>query len=104
VSNKINLLTHKDGSPRFNLTNQDDLISDDELQKILSEAHQLPFGDVLLEYLRLMKNALFLHVHNGNGNPSTDLTTSGNQQALAIFKAKADDLEKQMLSANIRIN
>jgi hypothetical protein len=51
---KINL-THENGSPRFNLTNQDNLISDSELDKMLSEAHQLPFGDVLLEYLRLLK-------------------------------------------------
>lgn len=104
ISNKINLLTHKDGNPRFNLTNQDNLISDEELARILNEAHQLPFGDILLEYLRLLKDALFAHVHNGNGNPPTDLTASGNKQALAEFKKKADDLEKGMLSKNIRIN
>ncbi len=104
ISSKINLLTHNNGSPRFDLTNPDNLISDEELAKILSSAHQLPFGDVLLEYLILLKNALYYHVHNGNGNPPTDLTSSGNKQALAAFKAKADDLEKQMLSKNIRIN
>ena len=109
VSNKINLITHNDGMPRFNVTNQDNLISDDELAKILGPeteggAHRLPFGDVLLEYLRLLKDALYYHVHNGNGNAATDLTTSGNKQALAAFKAKADDLEKAMLSNNIRIN
>jgi len=103
VSSKINLLTHE-GSPKFNLTNQDDLISDSELEKILSTAHQVPFGDILLQYLRLMKNAIFSHVHNGNGNPATDLTASGNIQGVAAFKAKADDLEKAMLSQNVRIN
>jgi len=104
VSNKINLITHKNGSPRFNVTNQDDLISMEELENILQTAHQLPFGDVLLEYLILMKEAIFFHVHNGNGNQATDLTISGNKQALAIFKTKADELEKSMLSQNIRIN
>ncbi len=104
VANKINLLTHKDGSPLFSLTNQTNLISDEELLRILDEAHQLPFGDILLEYLRLLKEALFNHVHNGNGNKATDLTTSGNKQALALFKKKADALENQMLSKNIRIN
>jgi hypothetical protein len=104
VSNKINLLTHASGSPRFDLTNQTNLISDDELQNILSGAHQLPFGDILLQYLRLMKEALFRHVHNGNGNAATDLTISGNKQALADFKTQADTLEAQMLSQNIRIN
>lgn len=109
VSNKINLITHDGGAPRYNVTNQTNLISDEELAKILAPeieggAHRLPFGDVLLEYLRLLKNALYYHVHNGNGNAATDLTTSGNIQALAAFKAKADDLEKAMLSNNIRIN
>jgi hypothetical protein len=104
VSSKINLITHENGSPRFNVTNQDNLISDDELSRILLEAHQVPFGDILLEYLILMKEALFYHVHNGNGNQATDLTISGNKQSLAAFKAKADELEKSMLSKNIRIN
>ena len=104
VANKINLITHKDGSPRFNVTGQDMLISEDEMFRILEEAHQLPFGDVLIEYLKLLKEALFAHVHNGNGNPATDLTASGNKQALATFKSRAEDLEKSMLSKNIRIN
>ena len=97
VASKINLLTHANGSPRFDLLNQDNLISDDELARILDEAHQLPFGDVLLEYLILMKNALFFHVHNGNGNPASGVS-------LLQFKEKADNLGKAMLSKNIRIN
>lgn len=104
VANKINLLTHNGGSPIFNLTDQQNLISDEVQAQILAEAHQLPFGDILLEYLKLLKEALFYHVHNGNGNSATDLTSSGNKQAVAAFKAKADDLEKAMLSKNIRIN
>jgi len=104
VASKINLITHANGSPRFNVTNQTDLISSEEMANILDQAHQLPFGDVLLEYLILMKEALFYHVHNGSGNAPTDLTISGNKQALAAFKSKANELEKSMLSKNIRIN
>lgn len=104
VSNKINLITHANGSPRFNVTNQQNLISDEEMLNIINTAHQVPFGDVLIEYLRLLKDALFLHVHNGHGNVATDLTKAGNRQAIANLKAKADDLEKRMLSENVRIN
>jgi hypothetical protein len=109
VSNKINLLTHDEGFPRFNLTNQIDLIDDEELEKIMGPeseggAHRLPFGDILLQYLRLLKDALYFHVHNGNGSQATDLTTSGNKQALAAFKARAEELENKMLSNNVRIN
>jgi len=104
VANKINLITHRDGSPRFNVTDPDVLITDDELTRILEEAHQVPFGDVLLQYLRLLKDALLNHVHNGSGNPATDLTTDGNRQTVALFKSKANDLENSMLSKNVRIN
>ena len=103
VSNKINLLTHKDGSPIVTLNNEN-LINDEELKKMLGEAHQLPFGDILLEYLKLLKDAIFNHVHNGNGNPATDLATSGNIQSIGALRAKAQDLENRMLSKNIRIN
>jgi hypothetical protein len=108
VSNKINLLTHN-GSPSFNLNNKNGLISEFEMVKIISPeelggAHRLPFGDVLLEYLKLLKNALLLHVHNNNGLTPTDLTTSGNIKAVEAFKLKAADLENRMLSNNIRIN
>ena len=108
VSNKINLLTHN-GSPSFSLNNNNGLISDFEMLKIigpeqLGGAHRLPFGDVLLEYLKLLKNALLLHVHNNNGLPPTDLVSSGNIKAIENFKSKAADLENRMLSNNIRIN
>ena len=103
VSNKINFITHG-GSPSFDVTNQKDLISDEEMQRILSEAHQLPYGDTLLKYLKLLKEAFLNHVHNGHGNKATDLTLDGNKQALKSFLDEAKVLEDSMLSKNIRIN
>lgn len=103
VGNKINILTHANGNPRFNLTDPTDLITDDDLANILANAHPLPFGDVLIQYLKLLKDAFLSHVHNGSGNKPTDLTT-GDKLALSIFKSKAEDLENAMLSANIKIN
>jgi hypothetical protein len=103
VGNKINLLTHKDGSPRFNLTNQENQLSDDELLKILESAHPLPFGDILIQYLRLFKKAFFNHVHSSNGTPPTDLTI-GPGLAVQDFTNRADGIENTMLSKNIRIN
>jgi hypothetical protein len=104
VANKINLLTHKNGTPRFNLMNQDNMISDSEILSILENAHPLPFGDLLVEYLKLLKNALLNHVHSSNGTPATDLVTGGNTQDVLKFKKLAEDLENRMLSKNIRIN
>jgi len=103
VANKINLITHG-GSPDYNTTNQIDLISMSELEKILTTAHQLPYGDVLLQYLRLLKDAFLSHVHRGNGLPPTDLTISGNKQAVTEYQKNASKLESNMLSKNVRIN
>ena len=104
VANKINLLTHKDGTPRFNLTNQDDILSDDEMLNILENAHQVPFGDIQMQYLILLKKAFLNHVHNNNGSQPTDLVVGGLTQDVREFKKNAEDLENRMLSKNIRIN
>ncbi len=104
VSNMINLITHKNGSPRFDVTNQDDLISPDELLNIIDNAHPLAFGDLMVEYLILLKNAVLNHVHSSNGTPATDLTSGGATQDVLKFKKSAEDLENRMLSKNIRIN
>lgn len=103
VSNKINLITHG-GSPNFDTTNQNDLISTSEMERILSNAHELPYGDILLQYLKLLKEAFLSHVHRGNGLPPTDLTISGNKQSVKEFSDNSTKLEQNMLSKNVRIN
>lgn len=100
VSNKINLITHG-GSPIFNVPKANDPIPTDELENILKNAHQVPFGDVLLRYLILLKEAFLSHVHNGNGNVATDLSP---KTSVADFSSKASQLEQTMLSKNVRIN
>ena len=100
VANKINLLTHKDGAPRFNLANQENQLSDGEMLNILANAHPLPFGDILVQYLKLLKNAFLNHVHNNNGKTPTGLGDG----AVKKFSDDATDLENRMLSKNIRIN
>jgi hypothetical protein len=103
IGSKINLITHKDGTPRFNVMNQDSQVSDEEILNILDNAHPLPFGDLLIEYLILLKNAFLNHVHNYHGIPPTDLTV-GVTLPVKSFNDKAEDLENRMLSKNIRIN
>lgn len=108
VADKINLLTYN-GSPNFNLTERDLLknttpyITDDEMNTILSTAHPLVFGDVLMEYLKALRAAFEAHVHNHFGaKPPTDNKTVSN--AVADFKKLAPRLESTMLSTNIKIN
>jgi hypothetical protein len=108
VADKINLLTYN-GTPNFNLTERDLLnnttpyITDSEIDNILSTAHPLVFGDVLLEYLKALRAAFDSHVHNKFGAaPPTDNVTLGN--SVDEFRKVAPKLESIMLSKNIKIN
>jgi hypothetical protein len=112
VANRINLLTYdtpNDNNETYSLTNvnegvpQADYITEDELSNIINSAHPAVFGDTLVRYLQLLKDALIQHVHNGNGNEPTDRTDRGTL-AVEDFLKEAKDLEKRMLSKNIRIN
>jgi len=108
VSDKINLLTYGDKN-KYNLTNVDsttklaNYITDEELERIMKTAHPMVFGDIIVEYLKLLKSALLNHVHNGSGNKATD-RTDGGSLPLDEFIKNAERLEKEMLSDNIRIN
>lgn len=98
VANKINLLTHKDGSPRFTLTDQDGYISEDELIKILDEAHPLVFGDTLLEYIKKLELAFMNHVHRFAGlKPSA---VDGEN----FLKEWLEFPKETMLSKNVKTN
>lgn len=98
VSNKINLLTHKNGSPRFVLNDQDETISQSELQKIIKEAHPLVFGDSLIQFLEVFINAFVNHVHAYPGLKPQDLAGANDIDKLLEF-----DLQS-FLSKNIKIN
>lgn len=108
VSDKINLLTHNRDNT-YDLTYVDpqstgaaQYISDDEMSKILNEAHPLVFGDTLIEYLLLLKNALINHIHQINKPPSQ--SKGSEKGTMYDFIRQAETLEKAMLSKNIRIN
>lgn len=92
VADKINLITHNIG--RFSLTDKKDLISDKAMEEIVKKAHQLPYGDILVEYLELLRTAFISHVHPYPGLPpcSTDTVLSVSAYSLP-----------NMLCENIRI-
>jgi hypothetical protein len=95
VSDNINILSHK-GSGGFGLVDSESLITDEEYANILNKAHQLPFGDVLIELLDILIKAFSTHVHAYPGLPP-DLTQT------EVKKLLSYDLST-ILSKNIRIN
>ena len=98
VANKINLLTHKGGSPRYTLTTPDEYITNDELLKIVSEAHPLVFGDTLIEYLKKLEHAFMNHVHRFNGLKPSSVDGEN------FIKEYLEYALELMLSKNIKIN
>lgn len=62
VADKINLISNK-SKDYFKTTDRDDLIDDDTMKEIIDKAHQLPYGDILIEFLELFRNAFLNHVH-----------------------------------------
>jgi len=95
VSDNINLLSH-DSLTKFNLSDPDSLITDKEFQKIILEAHALPYGDILIKFLEVFKNAFTTHVHAYNGLPP-------DEEQVEVKKMINFDMN-EFLSKNIRIN
>lgn len=105
MSDKINFLTHS-GDKEYDITSvvkesngAAQYISNDEMDNILNYAHPLVFGDKLVEYLKLLKEAFLTHRHQINEVPSQP-----EGYPIKEFVKKANQLEKEMLSKNIRIN
>lgn len=94
VGDRINLISH-DSKDYFDIGDRQSLITDDELSKILSKAHELPYGDVLVDFLKGFIDVFLRHVHPYNGLPPT-------LQATDVQTLSPE--WKNMLSQSVRIN
>lgn len=95
VGENINLLSTSSKKSYFNLTDNESLITYDEMNRILEEAHVLPYGDKLVEFLKLFLKAFNAHTHAYSGLPPVQDDTY----------VKINDYNmNDMLSDNIRIN
>jgi hypothetical protein len=74
------------------------MVSDEEIQKIINEAHPLVFGDRLNEFLSVFINAFTNHVHAYPGLKPQDLSGVNDIDKLLEYDLKS------LLSKNIKIN
>lgn len=74
---------------------KDNLISDSAMKELIDKAHQIPYGDKLIEFLELLRTAFAKHVHPF---PTMAPCNDDNMKTVASY-----DLEG-MLSDNVRIN
>lgn len=98
VADKIAFLSNT--SPNYyNLTDRKDLITDDELNKVIESAYKLPYGEKLVEFLQVFVEAFTKHTHDFPMLPPNSFYTG------PLTSKKVEMLDnKQMLSNTVRIN
>ena len=74
---------------------KDNLISDSAMRELLNKAHQLPYGDKLIEFLDIFREAFAKHVH-----PFPTMAPCNDENVKSVVSY---DLEG-ILSDNVRIN
>lgn len=94
VADKINLISHQSNTP-FRVNHEEHLIADDEMQKIIDAAHELPYGDILVQFLQLFVKAFLNHSH-----PYPGMSPCLTDEYLEVMRY---DLNK-ILSESVRIN
>lgn len=98
VADKINLLSNN--SPNYyETTDRNDLITDEELNKVIESAYKLPYGEKLVEFLNTFVNAFINHTHNYSMLPPNQFHTT------SLLSQKSRLLDNgEMLSDTVRIN
>lgn len=98
VSDKIALLSNN--SPNyFCTTDRKDLITDDELNRVIESAYKLPYGEKLVEFLKVFVDAFVKHTHPFQMLPPNPAYST------VLMEKKAQLLDKgEMLSDTVRIN
>jgi hypothetical protein len=89
VANKIGLMSHN-GKRKFKT-----ILDEQEIERFFNESHPMLKGDLTLEVLKKIINAIIYHVHGGSGLPPA--ATNPINELLRL------DLDR-ILSENIRIN
>lgn len=98
VADKICLLSNN--SPNYyNLTDRKDLITDEELNKVIDSAYKLPYGEKLVDFLKTFVEAFTKHTHDFPMLPPNSFYTA------PLTSQKADLLDNEkMLSDTVRVN
>lgn len=94
VADEINLLSNQ-SNDQYKLTDSNELITDEEMNNIIQTAHVLPYGDKLVDFLKLFVTAFKAHTHPYPNMPPVPEST---------YKAVDEYNLNDILSKNIRIN
>ena len=94
VADKINLIG-TDSREIYKVNDPEKLISDEEVQRFIKNAHQVPYGDTLVEFLDIFRTAFLTHEHSWAQKPPV---VGEDVRRLSNYPLNS------MLSQTIRIN
>jgi hypothetical protein len=96
VADHINLISHNDTFrySGIDAANQPNLIGRDTLNKCIGELHNMVYGDRLIEYLEVMREAIVEHNHHISGQKPDEV---------ALQKMMRQDLT-ELISPTIRLS
>ena len=94
VADRINLLSHDSRTP-FSLGDRKDLVTDEELGKIMENAHPVPYGDNLVDFLKKLIEVFKNHTH-----PYVNMPPTFSEADKAVLDTNLGDY----LSYAVRIN
>lgn len=83
--------------------NAGDLLSDEKLEKLIQKAHNIPYGDVLCDFLSVFLKMYTMHSHPSPGAPPIN----GDPESVTFYEKYGLDkesLENKLLSKDIKIN
>lgn len=103
VADKVNLISHKNLDRNVKLINPsskngektDPLLHGKDIEELMMDLHQVPYGDILVPILQKMCNAITQHTHAMNGLPPCEGTPIKDTKALDLYS---------ILSPHIRIS
>lgn len=101
IGDKINLIS-PNGSPYINVNDTEEGISDEDMKKFLETAHQLPYGDTLVNFLVLFLKMFKSHTHKYHNMPPCPDTESAKFDL--AYGMTEEDLQNKLLSKDIQIN
>jgi len=101
IADKINLIS-TNGSPYVDIADINEGISDEDMQKFIETAHQLPYGDILVNFLSLFLRMFKSHTHKYHNMPPCPDTESAKFDL--AYSTTEEDLKDKLLSKDIRIN
>lgn len=102
VADKIVLIS-PNGDTYFDTSDKKEGISDETMVNIIKKAHQLPYGDILVDFLADLVNMFMSHSHTYHETPPTPGTP-----AMVQFERKygmlPSEYKKKLLSDSVLIN